>query len=79
MESWVIAVIAVGAFVIGAGLVFLVFKLVPSLKKKDAERQGKQIIRDAEIKAERSPRMPNSTRNKRLSKPSRTRRTKSVR
>jgi ribonuclease Y len=53
MESWVIAVIAVGAFVIGAGLVFLVFKLVPSLKKKDAERQGKQIIRDAEIKAER--------------------------
>jgi ribonuclease Y len=53
MESWVIAVIAVGAFVIGAGLVLLVFKLVPSLKKKDAERQGKQIIRDAEIKAER--------------------------
>jgi ribonuclease Y len=53
MEVWVAIVIAVVTFVVGIGLTIVIFKLIPALKGKNAEAQAKQIIRDAEIKAER--------------------------
>lgn len=38
---------------VGVALTILVVKLVPAFKNKSADKQAKQIIRDAEIKAER--------------------------
>jgi ribonuclease Y len=45
--------IAAGVLVVGIVATVLVFKLIPGLKKNGADKQAKQIIRDAEIKAER--------------------------
>lgn len=45
--------IAAGALVLGIVVTIVVFKLIPSFKRNSADKQAKQIIRDAEIKAER--------------------------
>ena len=45
--------IIVAAFLLGGLIVFLVYRLVPRFRKKSASSQANQIIKDAEIKAER--------------------------
>lgn len=52
MELYIAIILIVVALVLGAAITFVIFKLVPSLKAKDAERRAEKIIRDAEIKAE---------------------------
>ncbi|MCI2111787.1 MAG: ribonuclease Y [Bacilli bacterium] len=50
-EGWI--GIAVGALALGVIATIVVFKLIPSFKRSSANKQAKQILRDAEIKAER--------------------------
>ena len=47
---WIILIVV--ALVIGVAVTFLLTKLVPSFKAKEADRKAEKIIRDAEIKAE---------------------------
>jgi ribonuclease Y len=53
MEWWIGLIIGIVALLLGIGGTVLVFKLVPAMKNKNADKQAKLIIRDAEIKAER--------------------------
>lgn len=50
---WVTLIIAVVTAAIGAAIVIILYHVLPKYKKKSADAQAKQIIRDAEIKAER--------------------------
>jgi ribonuclease Y len=45
--------ISAGALVVGIVVTIVVFKLIPSFKTSSAQKEAKQILRDAEIKAER--------------------------
>lgn len=52
IPTWVTIVLIVVALLIGFLATFLIFKLVPSIKAKSADKKAEKILRDAEIKAE---------------------------
>jgi len=53
IEPWALVLIIVGVVVIVVAATVVVFKILPSGKAKNAEKNAQQIIRDAQIKAER--------------------------
>src|SRR5574344_2185586 len=53
VDWWWLLIVGIVALILGIVDAVLVFKLVPAFKNKNADKQAKQIIRDAEIKAER--------------------------
>ena len=53
VDWWWLLIVGVVALLLGIVDTVVVYKLVPALKGKNADKQAKQIIRDAEIKAER--------------------------
>lgn len=54
MLDWYWAlIIGIGALILGGGLEFLLLHLLGSTKVKNSEKTAKQIVRDAEVKAER--------------------------
>src|SRR5574344_531351 len=53
VDWWWLLIVGIVALILGIVDAVLVFKLVPAFKNKSADKQAKQIIRDAEIKAER--------------------------
>ena len=54
MEWWVVLIVSLSAAVVGVVVGLFVSHLIPSFKGRSAKREAAQIIRDAEIKAERT-------------------------
>jgi ribonuclease Y len=50
---WAWFIIAIACLIVGNVVVILIYKFVPAFKNKSADTQAKQILHDAEIKAER--------------------------
>ncbi|MCH3909078.1 MAG: ribonuclease Y [Bacilli bacterium] len=53
MQTWVWVILIVVALIVGIIGTIAIFKLIPGLKNKAADKEAKQILRDAQIKSER--------------------------
>ena len=53
VEPWLVVLIGALALILGAGGVAAAFLLIPSLRKNNAKKEAKQIVREAEIRAEK--------------------------
>ena len=52
MEIWTWIVLCVATLILGFVLCFLMYKLVPALREREAKHKAEKILRDAEIRAE---------------------------
>ena len=50
--TWTWIILCVATAILGFVLCFLMYKLVPALREKDAKKKAEKILRDAEIRAE---------------------------
>lgn len=52
LDWWAVLLIAIGCLIIGGLVVFLIYRLLPSLRKKSAKKAVDQMMREGKIKAE---------------------------
>ena len=52
LEVWTWIVLCVATLLLGFVIGFLMYKIIPALREKDAKKKAEKILRDAEIRAE---------------------------
>ena len=50
--SWIWIILCVATLILGFVIGYLMYKIVPALREKDAKKKAEKILRDAEIRAE---------------------------